>query len=244
MGLALGCLLMLGCSGAKGGGGKTPGGSGSGNDGNGGSGGPTVTGTVGALDEAAVKKEVQAATEKAEACVKQARELLPYVEGDMTVSLRVDSMGKAFEAYLSNNDLGLDKTEACILDAFKARTWPKPVGGDIGEISQTLGFESGVPEPPKAWSEAELKTAMAEEAEEGEDPFGALTKKLGACRAQAGAGPMMATLYLDEDGLVQGVGTSVSDAKGAEASACVVREVQATSFPSPDAVAKVTVAVP
>jgi len=242
MGVALGCLLTLGCSGAKGGGGKTPDGTSGGGEGD--DGGPTVTGTVGALDEAAVKKEVRAATEKAEACVSRARELLPYVEGDMTVFLRVDRTGKAVEAYLSDNDLGLDKTETCILDAFRARTWPKPVGGDVGEISQALGFESGVPEPAQVWSEEELKSSMAEGAAEGEDPFAALVKKLGACRAQAGAGAMKATLYLDEDGLVQGVGTSVSDAKGAAAATCVVTEIQSTSFPSPDVVVKATVAVP
>jgi len=241
LGLALGCLLTLGCSGARGGGGNSPTGGGPDGDGHGGAGGPSVNGTVGALDEAAVKKEAGTATKKAEACVEKARELLPYVEGAMTISLKVDRSGKVIEAYLVDNDFGFDKTESCILEAFEAGSWPKPVGGDVGEISQSLAFESGAAEPPQDWPEAELKAAMVEEEAEG---FDTLMKKLGACRAEAKAGPMKATIYIDEDGLVQAVGTSVADAAGKAATPCVVTQVQTTSFPAPDGLSKATVTVP
>ncbi|MEM6790852.1 MAG: hypothetical protein AAF928_14850 [Myxococcota bacterium] len=234
--LALGGVA-LGCGGARGGP-TSPGGGPDGDTG-------PARGTRGTLDAAAVARETTAASTAAEACVAEAREIVPAAGGAMTVRLVVNGAGEVTESYLADNDFGFDVTERCVLDAFRARRWPSPRGGDLGEVTHTLTF------PPAAelaaaatWGAEDLRAAMTAEAAEGEDPFAALSEALAGCRAAGAAGAMTATLYLDEDGLVQAVGTSASDVAGGTAGACVVEKIQATTFPAPEGTTKVTLPVP
>jgi hypothetical protein len=208
-------------------------------------GGLSVEGAVGALDPEAVRQKADGVRKKAAACVAAARAKLPYLEGDVEVALRVDGVGRVFEAFLTRSTLGHAGAERCILEAFAGQSWPRPVGGKIGEIAQGLSFETGYPEPPAEWSQDDLTRAMASEARGDEPPPDrALLEQLSGCRREAGGGGLLVTMYLDEDGLAQGVGISSTDAKGMEAASCVSTVVQTTSFPATGKLVKASLKVP
>lgn len=201
-----------------------------------------VEGAVGALDPEAVRAKAGAVRAKAETCVADARKKLPYLGGDLDVALRVDGTGRAIEVVLTRSTLGHAGAEACIVEAFRETTWPRPVGGKIGEISQSYGFDAGYGELTE-WSDGDLARAMDADAK-GASPHRAFLDQLAACRREAGGARLLVTAYLDEDGFVQAVGLSSDDARGMAASTCVSTVVQTTSFPARDELVKLSIEVP
>jgi hypothetical protein len=200
-------------------------------------------GEVGGMDRDEVRKVVRRVAPKVEGCIANGRKKLPQLEGEVRVFVRVDRGGRAIESYLPRSTLGDHGAEECILRAFAAPAWPRPVGGDTGEISQSFAFEAAVERPPEAWSPSELAAAMRAEADDG--AYQELLKGLDGCRNEAGVERIDVTMHLDEDGLVQGVGLGSGDSRARKAVSCVVALVTTTSFPSPgESGAKVTLGVP
>jgi hypothetical protein len=189
-----------------------------------------VQGAVGALDKRAVQSAVASLNPDVQACVQKGQERLPFMDGDVEVFVLVDAMGRAAQTYLTESTIGDHDVETCIVDAFESKQWPRPVGGEQGEIIQSYHFEAGHLEPPDLWTGDKLAEKMG-----ADDPeaFGSLQGKLAECREQAGTGPMQVTMYLDEDGLVRTAGAGMSDPEGEAALTCVVTTLQTTSFPAP-----------
>lgn len=192
--------------------------------------GMSVSGAVGALDKEAVQGAVSSLNGDVRSCVEQGQRRLPFLEGDLEVFVLVDPMGRAAEAYLTESTLGDHEVEICIVKLFQSKQWPRPVGGEQGEITQSFAFQAGHAELPDVWTADQLAEKM-----NADDPsaFGELDAKLGSCRNEAGTGPMTLTMYLDEDGLVRTAGASMSDPAGEEALTCAVTILQTTSFPAP-----------
>ncbi len=206
----------------------------------GGGGGFSSSSRVGALDKEAVRAAVGDVMRAVNRCIDDGRKRLPFLGGSVGVRLEVNTSGRASVAYLDQSTLGDHQVEACVLEAFQSHPWPRPVGGEVGEISQSFDFTAGHAELPDDWSAAELQERM-----QSDGSYDELLGKLRDCRAQAGAGRLEATMYLDEDGLVRGAGVAMGDPKGIDAVDCVVTTLQTTSFPAPRSnFVKVTVAVP
>jgi hypothetical protein len=221
--------------------------------------GMSAMGETGALSQADVQATFQRALPAMNRCVAGGRKRLPFLSGDITVHLQINAMGKAAVASLTDSTLGDQQVEACILDVLRAQQWPRPVGGKVGETTQSMGFSRDPDEEaPLAWTAQVLAEAMAADlpAEEGSTassgsapsgaaPFAELRGKLDRCRTEAGASRLQVTLYLDEDGLPQGVGLASPDPGGRAALECVKTVVETTSFPSPRSnFAKMTLSVP
>jgi len=197
------------------------------------------------LDRASVQRVVDKATPEVDGCVAKARKRLPYLGGHVSISLTVNTSGRAVDAYLPRTSLGDAETEACILKAFTSKQWPRPVGGEVGQIEQSFDFAAGYDEPPRELSVEELGARMAADSEEGSSPLAALRRQLDECRRDAGGGALAVTFYFDEDGFVQAVGVGTADAAGRAAVDCVTAIVKTTSFPSSqDVFVKATVTVP
>ena len=192
--------------------------------------GMSVSGEVGALDKQAVTGAVSSLNGDVRACVEDGQRRLPFLEGELEVFVLVDVNGRAAEVYPTESTLGDHEVEICIVKLFQRKQWPRPVGGEQGEITQSFAFQAGHAELPDVWSVGDLASKM-----NADDPaaFAELEKKLAACRRDAAAGPMTLTMYLDEDGLVRTAGAGMSDPAGKEALACAVTTLQTTSFPAP-----------
>jgi hypothetical protein len=236
LGTVFASLLLLSC-----GGGSTP-------DGNVPDGEETATGrgpgassegfasqaTVGGMDKRAVLGAVAPVLGVVFVCIDDGLKNIPYLGGEVGIFVQVNKSGRATVAFLERSTLGDHETEACIVGAFKKRQWPRPIGGDVGELSQGFDFSAGGFDPPDDWNEGQLKSSMAADAGEDDgDPFGELMGKLSDCNKEAGTNGLDVTMYLDPDGLVQGVGVGMSDDKGHAAVSCVATTVQTTSFPVP-----------
>ncbi len=203
-----------------------------------------VKGTIGGLDKQAVHAVIQKAQPDVARCIRKGQKKLPFLGGQLGISITVGSTGRATEVYLHDSTLGDHEVEACVVKAFRKQSWPRPVGGKLGKVEQTFEFTAGHSEPPSDWTADTLEAGMAQEAEGDEKPFDELMQALNACRSEARTGPLQVTMYLDEDGFALSVGMAISDARGTKAITCVVTTMRTTSFPAPgDNYAKVTVQV-
>ena len=154
--------------------------------------------------------------------------------GDVKLAVRVAEDGSTKYAFLKESTLGDRATEECMLGVLKKQTWPKPVGGREGNADTSFGFDPGDENrPPVEWTEARMG-----------DAYKRAKPALAKCRADAGAGPLKATLYVSTEGKAISVGVSVTDAKGEEAARCVVDLLSGLKYASPGSyAAKVTVSI-
>jgi hypothetical protein len=194
---------------------------------------PGIESEIGALDEGKVKHTFERVSSKLSACFNQGTQRIAYLAGDVHVVVRVAKDGSARWAYAKDSTLGDRETEACMLEALKAETWPKPEGGE-GLAENTFSFEPGGDErPPVAWSPEQL----------GAQARGAKAA-IAQCRKKAGTKSIKATLYVETDGKPSAVGVSSADERGEAAASCVVDALRALKFPSPGSyAAKVSVTV-
>jgi hypothetical protein len=203
----------------------------------------TSSQAVGGMDADQVKSIVDRTASEVDGCVDDGRKRLPFLGGELALSVTVNATGRAEKVVVAQSTLGDQAVESCIAGAFRKKQWPRPVGGKVGKIDQRFEFDSGDAEL-LSWSSDDLEQAMAAE-EEGGGAFAELKKKLGGCRDEAGGKTLQVTMYLDEDGVVQGAGLASPDGKAEQAASCVDTVVRTTSFPAPRrSFAKVTVMVP
>jgi hypothetical protein len=186
--------------------------------------GPTVgvEADIGALNEGQVTATFQKSQGALGHCMDKGREKLPYLAGTVHFKVRVGSSGKANEAHLTTSTLGDRDTEACMLDALRAASWPEPVGGREGIAETEFTFDpEGSVRMPVDWDQENAgKNVQKAKA--------AISK----CRSSSGASVLVATVYVETDGSVLAVGVSGDD--GAEKAApCVVRALKEVKFNSP-----------
>ena len=131
------------------------------------------------------------------------------------VAVGFDVLGHSFQA------IGDRVTEKCMLDVLRAKSWPKPVGGEVGIAQGGIGFDmiNDVREPTE-WS--------SEDAAPGLDK---LNGKLNACKN--GKGGFEVTLYVDTDGNVLSAGATPPDEEGEKSVDCIVDALKGATFPSP-----------
>ncbi len=195
---------------------------------------PSIESEIGALDARKVDAAFSGAAESLKNCYASGVGRIPFLAGDIRLSVRVDENGATKYVFVSESTLGDRTTEACMLGVLKKVKWPKPEGGKEGNAAAPFNFSPGDEErPPVEWSEARMG-----------DGYKKAKGSLAKCRKNAGAGPMTATLYVETDGKALGVGVSGADVKSDAAASCVVDLLMGLKYASPGSyAAKVTVAI-
>ncbi|WP_044242857.1 AgmX/PglI C-terminal domain-containing protein [Chondromyces apiculatus] len=192
-----------------------------------------VSAEIGALDEAETQAVFEKAAPKLSRCFEQGLRRVPYLGGEVRLAARVTASGSARWVYVKDSTLGDRQAEACMVEALRGATWPKPVGGE-GLAENSYTFEPSPDErQPVGWSSDALGA-----------PFQEALPQLTTCRKDAGTGALKATLYVDPEGKVVSAGVSGSDDRAESAATCVVDALRGVTFPSPGSYdAKVSVAI-
>ncbi len=153
-------------------------------------------------------------------CLLDGQKRVEFLGGDVSFFLLVDLTGHAKAAHIEQSNLGDYETEQCMLSVLREQKWPKPVGGKLGKVTSSIGFDP--PEdvrPPVSWD--------SENAEGGVEK---IQSELSAC---GGGGPFSVTAYVKTNGAVLSAGVAHSDEQGDDAARCIVDAVKHARFSSP-----------
>jgi hypothetical protein len=148
-------------------------------------------------------------------CVEQGTARVGSLGGHVGIRLRVDRKGGVRWAFITESTLGDRETEKCVLDLARARTWPRPLGGEgIAESS----FDIDAKRTPTVWTDKQVGRAVA-------------TARRATTKCRKGiAGPFAATVYVRSDGHVLAAGVAPPSEKGEEAADCVVSAIRELRF--------------
>jgi hypothetical protein len=182
---------------------------------------PAISADIGGLNKDEVDQVFAKVQKRLEKCMDSGAKRVEFLGGDVTFFLKIDLEGKVAHAHVERSTLGERATEKCMLDALRARDWPKPVGGEVGIARSGFTFDmrNDVREPT-AWS--------SEDAAPGLEKIGA---KLDECRH--GKSGFEATLYVDTEGKVLGASVTPPDEDGEQSVDCMVEALESATFPSP-----------
>ena len=185
--------------------------------------GPSMEGETGALNDKAVREIFSKTASKARGCFVKGAKRVAFLAGNVHFRVVVDQEGAIKVAYMKDSTLGDRDTEACILAALKAETWPKPEGGKEGYAESELIFDPSDEErPPVDLAPEQLG-----------DGIEAAKSAVSKCKSDSGTGPVKVTFYVETDGKPKSVGVSFADDKGEPAAGCIVSAVKGAKFASP-----------
>jgi hypothetical protein len=195
-----------------------------------------MMGEIGALDEDEVAGTFDAAADELFACYRQGIGRVQYLGGYSLFEVRIDQNGRAASLFAKESTLGDRETEACMVEALVARTWPKPMGGYTGIASRRFDFDpSGDVRPPESWNRNDVSMVL----EEHQDA-------LSQCFVSGGGSAYIATLYVEDDGTgeagrVLSAGVASADTSDASVLDCIARVLKSAEYPTPGSwVAKAT----
>jgi hypothetical protein len=187
---------------------------------------------IGGMEEAKVQSAFERTSGKLTACFTEGTKRVPFLGGDVRFALRVGKDGTARVAYLKESTLGDRETEACMLGAVRAASWPAPVGGKEGLAEGGFSFD---PSPDERPAQALDADKLGKELPKAKDA-------IARCRSSVGGGPVKVTMYIGTNGKPLAVGLSSADQKGDEAASCIVDALREMKFSSPGSYAgKVTI---
>jgi hypothetical protein len=170
-----------------------------------------VEGDVGGLSQEDVDEVFQKLGPEVQRCAEAELRRNEAFGGTCTVHLRIGRDGQARWAYLKQSTLGDRSTEQCILEAVRARDWPKPLGGE-GEAVHDFTIESGTEIP--SWSSTQVRKVQA------------LVRHAASACVRRTKGRFWVTVYVRGDGSVLGTGVAPPSAPADVQSDCVVAGLQ------------------
>jgi hypothetical protein len=185
---------------------------------------PDVRSEVGALNEEKVDRVFEQTMGKLQRCLNEGAHRVEFIFGDVSFFVKIDAEGRLAHAHLEKSTIGDRETERCMLDVLKARSWPKPQGGDMGFARKSFGFDP----PNDVRPPADLPEDYLDEVLSDSDFSG----RVRACK-NGSRGTFTATMYVDTDGSVLGVGVAPPDEDGESAVDCLVDAIKQATFPSP-----------
>ncbi len=153
-------------------------------------------------------------------CLMDGQSRLEFLGGDVKFFLKVNLAGQAEQAHIEESTLGDYETEQCMVSVIKSRKWPKPVGGKLGKVHSSMGFDH--PDdvrPPTSWAQSDIE--------------GALEEVTDAARNCGRGGPFTFTAYVDTSGSVMAAGVAHSDDHGEATASCLLEAIRGSHFPSP-----------
>ena len=183
--------------------------------------GVSMSSEIGGLNQEAVDQVFAKASSDLRRCLGDGAERVEFLGGDVEFLVKIGSDGRVSHAHLEASTLGDRKTEVCMIDALKRRSWPKPVGGETGIAQKPFSFDMpNDVRPPTDWSADSIEEALGE-----------LGPKLDECKS--GGGSFSITMYVDTDGSVMSAGIAHADDGGESAADCILDVVKTASYPSP-----------
>lgn len=197
--------------------------------------GPTITASseIGGMNEDDVDAAFNGSVKALQRCIDMGAKRVEFLGGSVAFLLKIDGTGRVKDAYLEHSTLGNRPTEQCMLDALRAKSWPKPVGGELGLARKSFSFDppNDVREPI-TWDEHDAAPGLKKIAADVKD-----------CK-RGNAGNFEATLYVGSDGKVLSASVTPPDSAGEEALDCLVSVLEGATFPSPGSwPAKITLAL-
>ena len=186
--------------------------------------GVRATSEIGGLNEDAVEAAFKKTLDPLQKCLNEGSSRIEFLGGSVAFFLKIDSSGRVEHAHLESSTLGDRTTESCMLGALRKKTWPKPVGGEVGLARKSFDFDPpNDVRPPTDWPEEEVRPAVEK-----------LHGKLRECKTgRRRRGAFHATAYIAADGSVLAAGVTPPDEAGEEDVDCLVEVIQQATFPSP-----------
>jgi hypothetical protein len=183
--------------------------------------GLAVSSEIGGLDEDKVSAAFESSLSGLQRCLEQGSSRVEFLGGSVSFFVKIDLRGKVDGAYLEKSTLGDRDTEKCMLDALRAKSWPKPVGGEHGLARKSFDFDppSDV-RPPADYDHDHLGRGLDK-----------IAGKLASCKRHKGS--YEATIYVATDGTVLSAGVTPPDEEGEGNVDCLVSTLKSASFPSP-----------
>jgi hypothetical protein len=197
--------------------------------------GPSISASsdIGGLNEDDVDAAFSASVKGLQRCLDMGAKRVEFLGGSVAFLLKIDGTGHVKDAYLEHSTLGNRPTEQCMLDALRAKSWPKPVGGEVGLARKSFSFDppNDVREPI-TWDDHDAAPGLKKIASDVKD-----------CK-RGNTGNFEATLYIGTDGKVLSAGVTPPDSAGEEALDCLIGVLESATFPSPGSwPAKVTLSL-
>jgi hypothetical protein len=184
-------------------------------------GGPSVSSEIGGLDEDKVNAAFEASLSGLQRCLGEGASRVEFLGGSVSFFVKIDTAGKVDGAYLEKSTLGDRDTEKCMLAALRARSWPKPVGGEHGLARKSFDFDApNDVRAPADYDHDHLDKGLSK-----------IAGKLASCKSARGA--YEATIYVATDGSVLSASVTPPNEDGEDAVDCLVSTLKAASFPSP-----------
>jgi hypothetical protein len=183
--------------------------------------GMAMSSEIGGLDEDRVDAAFQSSLSGLQRCLQQGSTRVEFLGGSVSFFIQIDAAGKVDSAYLEKSTLGDRDTEKCMLDALRAKKWPKPVGGEHGLARKSFDFDPpNDVRAPADYDEGHLSRGLDK-----------ISGKLASCKS--GKGSYEATMYVATDGSVMSAGVTPPNGDGEDAVDCLVSTLKGASFPSP-----------
>lgn len=176
---------------------------------------------IGGLDEEKVDAAFKSSLDGLQRCLTEGASRVEFLGGSVAFFVKIDASGHADGAYLEKSTLGDRDTEKCMLRAVRARTWPKPVGGEHGLARKSFDFD-----PPN-----DVRAPADYDHDHLDKGLGKISSKLASCKSAPGA--YEATIYVATDGSVLAASVTPPNEDGEESVDCLVSTLKAASFPSP-----------
>lgn len=183
--------------------------------------GVSVSSEIGGLDEDKVNAAFESTLDSLQRCLQQGASRVEFIGGSASFFLKIDSSGKVDGSYLEKSTLGDRDTEKCMLDALRAKKWPKPVGGEHGLARKSFDFD-----PPN-----DVRAPADYDQDHLSKGLDKISGKLASCKESKGT--YEATIYLATDGSVLSAGVTPPDEQGEGGVDCLVSTLKGAAFPSP-----------
>lgn len=177
---------------------------------------------IGALDEEHTDKVFEQTMGALERCLHSGAQRVEFLGGQVKFFVKVGPSGQVSHAHLEESTIGDRETEKCMLNALKAKTWPKPQGGEAGYARKGFDFD-----PPN-----DVREPTSWGSDRVSDTVDKVKDKIDGCKSGA-SGHFTATMYVGTEGNVLAVGMAPPDEQGEHAVDCIVDVLKQAKFPSP-----------
>ncbi|HEY4158934.1 MAG TPA: AgmX/PglI C-terminal domain-containing protein [Polyangiaceae bacterium] len=182
----------------------------------------SVSAEIGGLNETKVDATFQSAIDGLQDCLNSGAKRVEFLGGSVSFFVKINSKGRVDHAHLEKSTLGDRDTEKCMLQALRAKKWPRPVGGQHGLARKSFDFD-----PPN-----DVRAPTNWDSEHVSKEMGKLAHKLNACKSDS-KGQYEATLYVGTDGSVLSASVTPPDEAGEQDVDCLVDLLRSASLPSP-----------
>ncbi len=185
---------------------------------------PQVSQELGSIDPNAVERTFDHLQNKIQGCFKAGASRIEYLDGDVSVFVRVGSDGRAKYTYFEDSSVGDRDTEKCLLDVMSNADWPKPQGGEA-EVRKSFGYDaSGDVRAPTAWNSDKIAASV-----------GKASDAIAKCKGGV-SGSFKGAAYIEPDGKkgkVQAAGLASPSKDGIDKIDCLLGVIQGLQVPSP-----------